>query len=133
VRDANGIGFCEPLQPRGNVHPVAKYVTVTLDNVPRVDTNADMNLLGCSFLGVVSTKLGVNLLGALYGVDDGGEVYQKGISDRLDDHAVMSSDSLLNELVMDLQQLQGAGFVAAHLAAKADDVCKHDRGQPPNL
>ena len=32
---------------------------------------------------------------------------------------------------MDVQQPQHAGFVAAHLAAKADDVGEHDRGQSP--
>ena len=34
---------------------------------------------------------------------------------------------------MDVQQPQRAGFIRAHLAAKADDVGEHDRGQPPIL
>jgi hypothetical protein len=42
-------------------------------------------------------------------------------------------DCLLDDLVMGGQQSQGTGFIAAHLAAKADDVGKHDRGQPPLL
>ena len=43
--------------------------------------------------------------------------------------AVMRVDSLLDELVMDVEQPQHAGFVGAHLAAEADDVGEHDRGQ----
>jgi hypothetical protein len=101
VRDADGIGFCEPLQPRGNVHPVAKYVTVALYDVARVDANADMNLLGFVLLGVVGTELGLNLLGTLDSVDDGREVYQKRITNGLDDVAVMLSDGLADKLVMD--------------------------------
>jgi hypothetical protein len=34
---------------------------------------------------------------------------------------------------MEAQQVEGMGFVRAHLAAKADDVGEHDRGQPPSL
>jgi hypothetical protein len=45
----------------------------------------------------------------------------------------MFSDSLLDDPVMHLQQPQGAGFIAAHLAAEADDVGEHDGGQAPSL
>ena len=46
---------------------------------------------------------------------------------------LMGGDRLLNDLVMDVQQSHRAGFVGTHLAAKADDVGKHDRRQPPIL
>ena len=75
----------------------------------------------------------LNLLGALHGVDDGGKVDQEGIADSLDDRAVMRSYGLLNNLIMDVQQPQHAGFIGSHLAAKADDVGEHDRRQPPSL
>ena len=100
---------------------------------PRVDADADVNLFGAFLLGVVSAELGLNLLRALHGVDDGREVHQKGIADGFDDRAVMVSYGLLNEVIMDVEQAQHAGFVAAHLAAKADDVGEHDRREPPIL
>ena len=78
----------------------------------------------------MGAELGLNLLGALHGVNDGGKIYQEGITDGFDDRAVMRSHRLLNELIMDVQQPQRAGFVGAHLAAKADDVGEHDRRQP---
>jgi hypothetical protein len=40
---------------------------------------------------------------------------------------------LLHELVMDFQQPQHAGFVGAHLAAKAHHVGKHDGVQLTSL
>jgi len=45
----------------------------------------------------------------------------------------MLSDSLLDDLVVCLQQPQHAGFVAAHLAAEADHIGEHDRGQTAGL
>ena len=92
-----------------------------------------MNLLGGFLLGIVSPKLCLNLLGALHGMDDGREVYQKGIPNGLDDRAMMFSHRLLDDLIMHFQQPQHAGFVAAHLAAKADDVGEHDRRQLAGL
>jgi len=69
-----------------------------------VDADAHVDLLGCLFLGVVSTELGMNVLGALHGVDYGGEVHQEGITDGLNDVAVILSHSLLDDLVVDGQQ-----------------------------
>jgi hypothetical protein len=36
---------------------------------------------------------------------------------------------LLDELIMEIKQPQHAGFIAAHLTAKARDVGEHDRGE----
>jgi hypothetical protein len=58
----------------------------------------------------------------------GGKVHQEGITNRFDDCAVMVSDRLVDYLIVNIQQPQHAGFVAAHLTAEADDVGKHDRG-----
>jgi len=98
-----------------------------------MDPDADVNLLSRLFVCIVGAELGVNLLGALHSVDHGGRVHQKGIANRLDDRAVMLGNCLLNDVVMDLQQPQRAGFIAAHVTAKADDVGEHDRGQPSIL
>src|SRR5262245_442781 len=98
-----------------------------------MNTDTDVNLVGRLLGSVVSPELSVNLLGALHGMNHRGEVYQKGIANGLDNRAVMLGDSLLNELIMGFQQSQRAGFVAAHLAAKAYDVGEHDRGQLAGL
>jgi hypothetical protein len=117
------------LQPGGNIHPVAEHITVALDDVPGMDTDADVDLLGCLFLGVVGLELGVNLLGTLYGVDDGGKVYQKGIPDRFDDRAMMRRHGLLNKLIVEVEQAQHAGFIRAHLSTKAHYIGEHDGRQ----
>ena len=104
-----------------------------MDNVTQVNADADVNLLGWFLVYVVSAELGVNLLGTLHGMDDGREVYEEGIPDRFDDGTMMLAHSLLDQPIMHVEQPQRAGLVAAHLAAKADDVGKHDRRQPPSL
>ncbi len=45
------------------------------------------------------------------------------------DDAVMVRHGMADELIMDIQQAQHAGFIAAHVAAEADDVGEHDRRQ----
>src|SRR5215475_10464488 len=98
-----------------------------------MDTDADMNLVSFFLLGVVSAELGLDLLRALYSMNDRGEVHQKGIPDRFDDRTMMGSHGLLNDLIVDIEQAQHAGFVSAHLAAEAHHVSEHDRGQLARL
>jgi hypothetical protein len=73
-------------------------------------------------------ELTLNTLGTLDRVDHGGEIYQKAISQCLDNVAVMVSYGLLNDLIMDCEHAQHAGFISPHLAAKAHDVGEHDGG-----
>ena len=94
---------------------------------PRVDTDADVNLFVRFFLCVVGAQLILNLLGALHSMNDRGKVYQEGITDSFDDRAVILGHSLLDDLIMRLQQSQRTGFISTHLTAKADDVGKHNR------
>jgi len=77
----------------------------------------------------MSTGLVLNALSTLHGVDDRRKVHQERIADGLDDVAVMLSDGLLDELVMDGEHPQHAGFISTHLAAKAHYVGEHDGGQ----
>src|SRR4051794_5797727 len=97
--------------------------------------NADphVNLLGCAFVGIVDLEVVLNLLGTLHGMHHRGKVHQEAIPDGFDNLPMMFTDGLLNDLVMSVQQPEGAGFVAAHLTAKAHDVGEHDRGQAAGL
>jgi hypothetical protein len=100
-----------------------------LNDVARVDADAHMDLLGFFLLSIVGAELSLDLLRALHGVDDGGKVHQKGITDSFDDHTTMRSHGLLNNLIVDVEQPQHAGFIRAHLPAKAHHVGKHDGRQ----
>lgn len=98
-------------------------------DVAEMDADADVDLFGrCSFR-VVRSELRLNHLRALHGVHDGRKINQEGIPDGLDDCTVMLSDRCLDDVVMRIQQPQRASFIAAHLAAEADDVGEHDRGE----
>jgi hypothetical protein len=98
-----------------------------------MEANTDVNLLGWLFLSIIGTELSLHLLRTQHGVYHGGEIDQKSIANGFDNHAVMFVHCLLDELIMDVQQAQRVGFVGPHLAAKAHDVRKHDRGQPARL
>jgi len=112
---------------------VTKDIALLLDHVTQVNADAHVNLFGLLFLGIVGLELGLNVLRTLHGVDDGGKLKQEAVTGSLNDVAVMCSYSLLDDLVMDGQYPQRAGFVATHLAAEADEVGEHDRGQPAGL
>jgi hypothetical protein len=58
-----------------------------------------VNLFGFLFLSIVRSQLSINLLGALHTVHYRRKVYQEGVTDSLDDRAVMFGDSLLGNLV----------------------------------
>jgi hypothetical protein len=94
-----------------------------------MNADTDMDLFVFVFSRVMLPKPRLDLLGALDGVDDGGEINEKSVTHGLDDRAMMCADSLVNNLIMDIKLPQHAGFIAAHLAAEAHDVGEHDRGQ----
>jgi hypothetical protein len=101
--------------------------------VTQVDADARVNLLIGFLLGIVGTELSLETLRALHGMNDRGKVDQEGIAAGLDDGAMMFSDRLLNDAIMDMQQPQHAGFVGTHLAAKAYHVGEHDGCQLAGL
>ena len=75
----------------------------------------------------------LNGLRALHGVHDRREVHQKRVTDGFDDRAAMFDDGLLDNVVMDFQQPQHAGFVAAHLVTDAHHVGEHNGCQLAGL
>jgi hypothetical protein len=98
-----------------------------------MNADADVDLLGWLLPSIVLTKLRLNILRALHGVNNGGEVHEEGIPNGLDDRAVMFSNGPLDNLIMDVKEPQHAGFIAAHLAAKTHHVGEYDGGQPSVL
>ena len=98
-----------------------------------MNADTDVNLFGLLLLGVVRSQLGVNRLRALHGMNDGGKLDEKGVTNGFNDMAMIHTHSLLDEPIMDVQQPHRARFVGAHLAAEANDVGEHDRRQPPLL
>ena len=74
----------------------------------------------------MSQELTLNLLGELDRMNDRRKIHQEGIPDGLDDRAMVLGHCLLDDVIMDVQEPQHAGFVAAHLAAEANDVGEYD-------
>jgi hypothetical protein len=133
LRDANRVGLCQRLQAGRDVDAVTLYIALVLYDIAQMDADPDMNLLRGFVLGVIGTELGLNTLGALHGVDHGRELDQEAIPCGLDGVAMMRAHRLVDDPVMRFQQAQHAGFIRAHLAAKADDIREHDGGQAAAL
>jgi len=49
------------LQPGGDIHLIAKYIAIPLDDVPGVNANPCMNLLDLLLLSVMGMELGLDL------------------------------------------------------------------------
>ena len=116
------------MQPGGDVHSVAEDIAVPLHDIARMDADAHMNLFSRVFLSVVGTELRQDLLGTLHGIYYRWEIHQEGIAHNLDDGAVVFTHRLVDGAIMHFEQPQHAGFITAHLAAKADDVGEHNCG-----
>jgi hypothetical protein len=69
-----------------------------------MDAEADGELSALLRCGGGALELPVQVLGPLHGRDHGGEVAQGRIPHRLADRAMMCSDNLVDNLVMDVQQ-----------------------------
>ena len=69
-----------------------------------MNADADMDLFYLLLPNVMRTKLRLNLLGTLNSVDYGGKVHQEGVTDGFDDVTMMPSDSLCDELTVDVEQ-----------------------------
>src|SRR5262245_22576203 len=98
-----------------------------------MDADTHVTLFSWTCRRMVGTELRQDLLGTLHVMYYRGEIHQERIAHGLDDLAMMLSHRLVDDLVMSFQQPQHAGFVAAHLTAKADDVREHDCRQPPSF
>ena len=94
-----------------------------------MEADAYVNLVALLLCGIIALKLRLQVLRALDRVDDRRKLEQETIARRFDDMALVCSHGLLNDLVMDGQYLQRAGFVSTHLTAKAHHVSEHDGGQ----
>jgi hypothetical protein len=121
------------LQPGSYINSIAQDIPVLSNDVAQMNANADVNLLGCVLLNVMSTEVRLNTLGTLHGINNRRKINQEPIVHSLNDVAMMVGDRLLDDLVMDGEAAQSASFIGPHLVAEAHDVGEHDRGQPARL
>jgi hypothetical protein len=96
------------------------HIAFALDNVAQMDANADVELLGTLFVGVIRAQLGLHDLCPLHRMHDGRKLHEEAIAGGLNDVAMMGSHRLPDDLGMEVEQAQHAGFIGAHLTAEAD-------------
>jgi hypothetical protein len=94
-----------------------------------MEADAYVNLVGLVVRGIVSMELGLNSLGALHGMDDGGKLEQEAVAGSLNHVTRILSHGLLDDVIVGSQQPQRASFIGTHLAAKAHHIGEHDGGE----
>ena len=130
VGDADAAGLGEPLQPRGDVHPVAKNVAVVEDDVAEVDPEpvGDAPILRGDRLAV--RHRGLDFDRAADRILGRGEFRQHPVAGGLDDPPAAARDLRIEQFrAVDLLARQHTQLVPLHETAVARHVGSQDRGK----
>ena len=131
ARHADAARFRQPFQPRRDVHAVAKNVAVLDDDVAEIDADAELDVAGRGDVGIAPRHAALHLRRAQNGVGDALELDQHAVAGGLDDAPAILGDCRIDELEpVGLQARERALLIDLHEAAVADDVRRHDRGEP---
>ena len=98
VRHADAAGGRLLLQARGDVDAVAKNVVILDDDVAEVDADAELDALLGRDVGIAPRHAGLDLDGALHGLDDALELDQHAVAGGLDQPAVVLGDRRIDQL-----------------------------------
>src|SRR5216683_8306756 len=115
--DADPAWLGETFEPRRNVHAVAVDIAAVDDDVAQIDADAKLDPPLRRHVGVALAHRCLDLDGALYGLDDAGELDQRTVAHQLDCAASMRGDLGLNEFpAARLEAGERALLVRAHQA-----------------
>jgi len=115
LADADAARFCEPLQPRGDIHAVAEDVVLFNDYVAKVDANAEPDPALFSDLGLPVDHPTLDPDGAAHGVHHTRELRQEAVAGVLYDPAPVLRDLWLDQLAeMRLEAFVCALLIGAH-------------------
>ena len=128
--DANAARLGQTLQPRGNVYPVAENVVAVVDDVAKIDADAELDTLGLRHAGVAVGHAALDFDSAAHRVDGASEFHQQSIAGGLDDLAAVLPDLWIDQRPpVRLQLGERALLVRAHKSAIACHVGGQDRCQ----
>ena len=129
--DAQPAGPAQVLQPGGDIDAVAEDVAVFADDVPDIDADAKDEPLVLRHVRVSGRHPLLNRDSASDGFNGAREFNEKTVTSSLDDATVVGGDLRVDQLSpVPLQGAQGTDLVGTHQPTVADDICRHDRGEP---
>ena len=131
LRDADGAGLGERLEPGGDVDAIAKDVVAVDNHVAEIDADPQLQ----AALGrdrVVDRARGpLHLDGATQRVDDARKIRQHAVARGTDDPPAMRCDQRVDGAAQLAERSMRAGLILAHQPAETDHIGMQDGGELP--
>jgi len=128
--DANAAWFCEPLQPRRDIHTVAEDVVLLDDHVAEVDADAKPDPTFLRHLGLALGHPALDIHSAADGIDHARELCQDAVASVFYDTAAVFADLRIDQLLeVGFEPLVGAFLVRTHQTRVTGHIGGEDRGQ----
>ena len=121
-RDTNLTTLNQSLKPSGDVHAIAKKVTVLDRDVADIDADPEAHPASFRFIFVCLLKSRLDLDRATHCVENASEFGEYAIARRIRDPTSMTRDELVDENPTGGQSRHRRFFVAVHQAAIALDI-----------
>ncbi len=129
LRDADGAGLSQRLDPGGDVDAVAEDVVAVDDHVAEIDADPQFETaLGWERV-VDGARRALHRDGATKRVDDARKIRQQAVAGGADDSPPMRRDQRVDGPAELAERPMRAGLVLAHQAAEPDDIGMQNRGE----
>src|SRR5271170_41105 len=132
---ADRAGPCDPLQPCGDIDPVAHEIAVALlDHIAEVNTDPEFDAALGRQARVAFNKAVLHLDGAPHRVDDTAELDEVAVAGALDDAPMMRGNGWIDQITPQAPKpRQSAILVRAREPAVADNIGDQDRSDLPRF
>jgi hypothetical protein len=123
VGDADAAGLRDPLQPRGDVDPVAKDIVVVDDDVTDMNADAEFDPVVLWHVGILPGHAALDFNRKARRIDCAGEFDQHAVAGRLDYPSAMRGDGGIDQGPSKrLQPGKRTFLVGAHETAISGDI-----------
>ena len=123
--------LAELLQPRRDIDPVAKEIVTFDHDIAEIDADAEYDPQLCRHISLSLCHFSLNGCPALYGVDNGCELYDRSIAHQLHYAAVVSGQKRVNKIAPQIPNCpKSARFIEFDQARVANNIGRHDGGEP---
>jgi hypothetical protein len=131
VRNANGAGLGERLEPGGDVDAVTKNVVAVYDHIAQIDADPQLETAFRRDRVVDRAQRPLHLERAVQCIDDTGEIRQQAVARRADDSPAMRCDQRVDSVAQLTESSMRARLILAHEAAETDHIGMQNGGEFP--
>ena len=131
LRDADGAGLGERLEPGGDVDAIAEDVVAVDDDVAEIDADPQLETALRRDRIVDRPRRPLHLDGAVQRIDDARKIRQQAVACRADDPPAMCCDQRVDGAAELAERLMRPCLILAHQPAETDHIRMQDRGKFP--